>query len=202
MNTKLLIGGAVAALLLFGKPKASKSKAAVKSDVDTDTDVPDTEVPVDETPKEEVPTYPLLTTSRMKVINELLKVQPMLSLEPFPYGNYVKWAEQSPPGLYQTWLANIAYWKISRNEKKTDIYTDLGKEHPVGYTGELPYLLQRGIKGFISDPDNNSGFKVLEWPEFEEEANARLKKGIALWTQINKYIIAKLKGCPPGAKCS
>lgn len=199
MNTKLLLGGGlVAALLLFGKPKASKSS---KSEKESEV-IPDSE-DVEENPpaQENKPTYPQLTTSRLKVINELLKVRPMLSLEPFPYGNYVKWAEQSPPGLYQTWLTNIAYWKISRNEKKTDIYTDLGKDHPVGYTGELPYLLQRGIKGFISDPDNNSGFKVLEWPEFEEESKIRLKKGIALWTQINKYIIANLKGCPPGAKC-
>ena len=204
MNTKLLIGGAVAALLLFGKPKASKSKPAVKSDTDTDTNVDTgtTEVPVDETPKEEVPTYPLLTTSRLKVINELLKVQPMVSLEPFPYGNYTEWAKNKQRGTYQEWLSNIAYWKISRNEQKTDLYTELGKQNPEGYTGEFPFFLRKSLKGWLSDPDNNSGFKEINFPETDAEANARLKKGIALWTQINKYIIAKLKGCPPGAKCS
>lgn len=192
MNTKLLIGGAVAALLLFGKPKASKSKAVVKSDVDTDTDVPDTEVPVDETPKEEVPTYPLLTTSRLKVINELLKVQPMSTLEPFPYGTYSEWAKNKYPGTYQEWLSNIAYWKIARNEKKTDLVE--------GDSGEFPYFLRKSTKGELYD--GGYGLNVVNFPETDAEANARLKKGIALWTQINKYIIAKLKGCPPGAKCS
>lgn len=201
MNTKLLLGGGViAALLLFGKPKASSKSKSEKIPVD---DVPEKQ---EDSPKEEQvpenkPSYPTLNTSRIQVINELLKIKPMFTMEPSPYGNYAKWAAQAPPGLYQDWLTNQAYWKISRNEKKTDIYTDLGKPNPDGYSGELPYLLKRGLKGFISDPDNNTGFKILEWPEFEEEANARLKKGIALWRDINKFINKNLGACPPGAKC-
>jgi hypothetical protein len=198
MNTKLLIGGAVAALLLFGKPKASKSKSIEKVEPKIDSE----EIPENKPVPEEVPSYPLLTTSRLNVINDLLKVRPMFSLEPFPYGNYTSWAEKTPPGLYQTWLTNIAYWKISRNEKKTDVYTVQGLDNPPGYTGELPYILRKGVKGWLSDPDNNSGFILTEFSETDAEANIRLKKGIALWKQINKYITAKLKGCPPGAKCS
>ena len=200
MNTKLLLGGGlVAALLLFGKPKASKSsKIEKESEVIPDSE----EIPADKPPAQEnKPSYPQLNTSRLKVINELLKVRPMFSLEPFPYGNYTEWAKNKYPGTYQEWLSNIAYWKISRAEKKTDLYTELGKPNPEGYTGEFPFFLRKSTKGWLSDPDNNSGFKELNFPETDAEANNRLKKGIALWSDINKYIIANLKGCPPGAKC-
>ncbi len=200
MNTKLLLGGGlVAALLLFGKPKASKSASKTEKESEV---IPDSEEVEEKPPAQEnKPTYPQLNTSRLKVINELLKVRPMFSMEPFPYGNYTEWAKNKYPGTYQEWLSNIAYWKISRAEKKTDLYTELGKPNPEGYTGEFPFFLRKSTKGWLSDPDNNSGFKELNFPETDEEANARLKKGIALWRDINKYIIANLKGCPPGAKC-
>ncbi len=200
MNTKLLLGGGlVAALLLFGKPKASKSASKTEKESEV---IPDSEEVEEKPPAQEnKPTYPQLNTSRLKVINELLKVRPMFSMEPFPYGNYTEWAKNKYPGTYQEWLSNIAYWKISRAEKKTDLYTELGKPNPEGYTGEFPFFLRKSTKGWLSDPDNNSGFKELNFPETDEEANARLKKGIALWRDINKYNIANLKGCPPGAKC-
>lgn len=200
MNTKLLLGGGlVAALLLFGKPKASKSASKTEKESEV---IPDSEEVEEKPPAQEnKPTYPQLNTNRLKVINELLKVRPMFSMEPFPYGNYTEWAKNKYPGTYQEWLSNIAYWKISRAEKKTDLYTELGKPNPEGYTGEFPFFLRKSTKGWLSDPDNNSGFKELNFPETDEEANARLKKGIALWRDINKYIIANLKGCPPGAKC-
>ena len=201
MNTKLLLGGGlVAALLLFGKPKASKSASKTEKESEV---IPDSEEVEEKPPAQEnKPTYPQLNTSRLKVINELLKVRPMFSMEPFPYGNYTEWAKNKYPGTYQEWLSNIAYWKISRAEKKTDLYTELGKPNPEGYTGEFPFFLRKSTKGWLSDPDNNSGFKELNFPETDEEAKARLKKGIALWKDINKYIIANLKGCPPSAKCS
>lgn len=191
MNTKLLLGGGlVAALLLFGKPKTSKS--ASKSEKESEV-IPDSEnVEEDKPPAQEKPTYSQLNTSRLKVINELLKVQPMLSLEPYPYGTYSEWAKNKYPGTYQEWLSNIAYWKIARNEKKTDIVE--------GDSGEFPYFLRKSTKGELYD--GGYGLNVVNFPETDAEANARLKKGIALWSQINKYIIANLKGCPPGAKCS
>jgi hypothetical protein len=200
MNTKLLLGGGlVAALLLFGKPKASKSASKTEKESEV---IPDSEEVEEKPPAQEnKPTYPQLNTSRLKVINELLKVRPMFSMEPFPYGNYTEWAKNKYPGTYQEWLSNIAYWKISRAEKKTDLYTELGKPNPEGYTGEFPFFLRKSTKGWLSDPDNNSGFKEINFPETDAEANARLKKGIALWKDINKYIIANLKGCPPSAKC-
>lgn len=190
MNTKLLLGGGlVAALLLFGKPKASKSASKIEKESEV---IPGSEeIPADKPPAQEKPIYPQLNTSRLKVINELLKVRPMFSLEPFPYGNYTDWAKNKYPGFYQEWLSNIAYWKIARAEKKTDIIE--------GDSGEFPYFLRKSTKA--ETYDGGYGLNSVNFPETDEEANARLKKGIALWGDINKYIIANLKGCPPGAKC-
>ena len=190
MNTKLLLGGGlVAALLLFGKPKASKSASKTEKESEV---IPDSEEVEEKPPAQEnKPTYPQLNTSRLKVINELLKVRPMSSLEPFPYGSYPDWAKNKYPGFYQEWLSNIAYWKIARAEKKTDIIE--------GDSGEFPYFLRKSTKA--ETYDGGYGLNSVNFPETDEEANARLKKGIALWGDINKYIIANLKGCPPGAKC-
>ncbi len=187
MNTKLLLVGAVAALFAFGKPKTSKTKSVEKIDPEVE-EIPE----IEETPQvNEKPSYPTLNSSRMKVINELLKIGPMVSLEPFPYGNYASWAKEHSPGYYQEWLSNTGYIKIARAEHKTDIIE--------GDSGEFPYFLRKSTKAELYD--GGYGLKIVNFPETETEANIRLKKGIALWTDIHKYIKANLKSCPAGGKC-
>lgn len=205
MNSKILAGGALLAFFLFsGKKSTSKSSSNVNTGEDPveNGDNID-ETPVDTTPKNEVPTYKTLTPSRKKTIDSFINMSPMITNEPAQFGNYSIWASAKQkdgiPPLYQNWLANQAYWTITKAEGTTDLYSDIMGVNPPEYKGTYPYILQSGKKALI-DPQT-SGVQVVDITESKDMASKRLNKGIALWKDINKYILANYKGCNQGAYC-
>lgn len=204
MNSKLIAGGALLAFFLFsGKKSSSKAPVDNTGDVPVDDGANVDETPVDTTPKNETPTYKTLTPSRKKIVDSYINMSPMITNEPAQFGNYSIWASDKQkagiPPLYQNWLANQVYWQITKTEGTTDLYSDAMGVNPPGYTGTYPYILQLGKKALI-DP-NTKGVQVVDIAESKEMANKRLGKGIALWKDINKYVLANYKGCNQGAYC-
>lgn len=206
MNAKLLLVAALGGFLFFSKNKP-KSKTPVKENEDLEEE--DVEKEEEETedkpPVKETPTYKTLTPARKKIIDEYLKIMPTLTSELGPYNDYIEWSkiqqESNTKPLYQNFLATNIYHHISVLEGKTDVFTKFGEQPVDQYDGSLPYILQRGIKGQIAQ--GGPWVELIPFDEFQAEATKRLGKGIALWSDIKKYIDANidLNACPVGAVC-
>lgn len=206
MNAKLLLVAALGGFLFFSKNKP-KSKTPVKENEDLEKE--DVEVEeekeTEDKPPVKTPTYKTLTPARKKIIDEYLKIMPTLTSELGPYNDYVEWSkiqqESNTKPLYQNYLTTNLYHHISVLEGKTDVFTKFGEQPVDQYDGSLPYILQRGIKGQIAE--GGPWVELIPFDEFQDAANKRLGKGIALWSDIKKYIDANidLNSCPVGAVC-
>lgn len=212
MNAKILLAAVLGGFLFFsGKKSGSKSKTSTpKEDEDTtgedSEDIGDSDTKEeDKPPANQTPTYKTLTDARKKIIDEFLKSMPTLTSDFSPYGAYNEWSqiqqENNVKPLYQNYLATNLYHLISIAEGKTDVYTKFGEQPLDQYDGSLPYILQRGIKGQIAE--GGPWIDLIPFDEFQAEANKRLAKGIALWSDIKKYIDNNidLDACPAGAVC-
>ena len=202
MNSKLLLAAIVGGFFLFSGKKSS-GKSTVTDTTGDVIDSEDTETETEDVPAKETPTYKTLTSSRKKIVNSYINMSPMKTNEPLPFGDYIMWASDKQklgiPPLYQDWLANQIYWQISKVEGKTDLYSDIMGVNPTGFDGTLPYVLQQGKKALI-DPETK-GLQIVDITESKEQSNKRLGKGIALWSDINKFVKANYKGCNQGAYC-
>lgn len=207
MNAKLLLVAALGGFLFFSKNKP-KSKTPVKENEDLEEE--DVEKEEEETEDEppavkETPTYKTLTPARKKIIDEYLKIMPTLTSELGPYNDYIEWSkiqqESNTKPLYQNFLTTNIYHHISVLEGKTDVFTKFGEQPVDQYDGSLPYILQRGIKGQIAE--GGPWVELIPFDEFQAEATKRLGKGIALWSDIKKYIDSNidLNSCPVGVVC-
>lgn len=140
-----------------------------------------------------------------KIIDEWLLNMPVYTSEFGPFNDYNEWSTIQQAAnikpLYQNYLATNIYHNISKLEGKTDVFTELGGVNPAGYDGSLPYLLQRGKKATISK--GGPWVDIFEFGESTTEANKRLGKGIAFWSDIKKYIDnhIDLDACPDGVVC-
>jgi hypothetical protein len=200
MNAKVLLPAAIIGLFFLNSKKPPKSSKSETVEEKEEVEEIEEEKPAPAKPAE--PVYKTLTQKRKQLVDQYLKDLPMETIEPIPFGKYMMWASDKQKSgvepLYQNWLANQAYWQISRLEGKTDLYTDLKGYDIMGYTGEFPYVLQFGKKAILDDQD---GFKIVDFTETQEASNKRLAKGIALWTDLNNYIFKNIKSCPQGAYC-
>lgn len=206
MNAKILIAAVLGGFLFFGnnKSKSKSSTTPVKEDEIIEEE--DTEVEKEEKPsKPKTPTYNTLTPARKKIIDEYLTTMPLYTSEFGPFNDYNEWSAIQKAAnikpLYQNYLATNIYHNISKLEGKTDVFTELGEANPPGYDGSLPYLLQRGKKAIISK--GGPWVEIFDFGESTTEANKRLGKGIALWSDIKKYIDNNidLEICSAGAVC-
>lgn len=208
MNSKILLAAVLGGFLLLSskKSKPKSSSTPVKKDEDViKEDVDDLNVEEEEKPPINVPiAYKTITTARKQIIDNYLDKMPVNTSDLAPYNDYNEWAKiqegNNVKPLYQNFLATAIYHHISVSEGKTDVYTKFG-EQSNQFDGSLPYILQRGIKGTISDDD--TFVELIAFNEFQDEANKRLAKGIALWGDIKKYINANidLNICPEGVVC-
>lgn len=205
MNSKILLA-AVLGGFLFLSGKKSKTKSNSSSDTEGKDVVEEEEIEKeDKPPVNQSPTYKTLTKARKKIIDEFLNTMPVSTSDFAPYGEYAEWSkvqeENNTKPLYQNYLATNLYHIISIAEGKTDVYTKFGEEPLDQYDGSLPYILQRGIKGQISD--GGPWIDLISFDEFQNEANKRLGKGVALWSDIKKYIDNNidLNKCPTGVVC-
>ncbi len=202
MNSKLILAAIVGGFFLFSGKKSS-GKPIVKEDIAEEDKVDEDKVPEDNIPEKETPSYKTLTASRKKIVDSYINMSPMKTNEPAPFGDYIIWASDKQklgiPPLYQDWLANQIYWQITKLEGKTDLYSDIMGVNPPGYDGTMPYVLQQGKKALI-DPETKN-LQIVDITESKAQSNKRLGKGIALWTDINKFVKANYKGCNQGAYC-
>lgn len=197
MNSKIALVGVLTAALLFGGSKKPAAKKVVPQDIPEDTpeDTPDQE----EKKTQKKDTFPSLTSARIKTINDYINSLPLDSGEdPLPYRDYFQWKDSPgiPSDYYEDWLSNIIYWKIARLEQRIDLYDDPNSPVP-GH--DLPFFLYRGKKGHVYW-DNKKGFvfDIINFDETKPAADKRLAKGIALWSDISKYLKNNLKKFPAG----
>lgn len=212
MNSKLLIAAVLGGFLFFGGKKSKSKSTPTPEKEDEDIVEEDTEEKQEEQEEEEKPPgnskpvdYKNLTVVRRKVIDDFLNVMPILTTELGPNNNYKIWGSAKQAmgikPLYQDYLTNQAYWHISMDEGKTDVFSKLGGVNPPGFDGSLPFLLEKGKKAVITD--DLLGVNIFEFGESQDDANKRLAKGIALWKDIKKYINDNidLDACPQGVVC-
>lgn len=166
--------------------------------VNPPADIPKIPQPKDSDPEVEPV---LLNSSRKATADLFIKNQPMNELAgPATWHHYQIWASaKQKDGIkpyYQMWLANQIYWKIARNEKKSDWDVQSNVNAP------FPFLLNKGKKVDILAYEQGTAGEI-PFNESDDQFKARASNGITLWGQIYDYVKSKIgvNNCPMGAFC-